>query len=200
MCFSLIDLVMKKHKIGSGLIVAIICCILLPLACSEEVDTYKADNYYPNEFIDSLMVDIVTFMGGKPRSADYLTRHDEIHRPHFVEQSRDFHIDRLFIDDDGTHYYYIIRPARHPLGNQRAVGGKFMLDENDKINVFEETFVTQVMDEKELKELGASLFEKLISGDEHLFLNNRQIIEWPDDRCLYDREKNEWRYDVVTAG
>ena len=184
-----------KFKFHIYLIVSIALVMVLSEACSKKVP-HDPVSYYSQEFIDSLMIDIVTYIGRKPKAADYLTRHDKIYRSFYIEQSRDFYINMLFINDQGIHYYYIIRPARHPLGNRRAVGGKFSLDENQKLKEIEEVFVTQVIDEDKLKEIGAELFEKLISGEEHKFLHNREIIEWPDDRCLYDREKNEWRYDV----
>jgi hypothetical protein len=187
---------MKNFKYQIYLILGITLFILFSGACSKKVP-YDPVSYYSQEFIDSLMIDIVTYMGRKPKAADYVTRNDEIYRPYYIEHSREFYIDKLFIDNDGTNYYYIIRPARHPLGNRRAVGGKFRLDENMKLKDFQEIFVTQINNEENLKVLGNELFEIFISGEEKQFLTNREIIEWPDDRCQYDFEKKEWRYDVV---
>ncbi len=159
-------------------------------------DKYHINTYIPKEEQDSLLVNIVTYMGVKPRNTNWETRHETQHRDFYIRQSKDFKIHKYFVAEDGFHYFYIIRPARHPLGNRRAIGGRFKVDDQYQLLAYEELFVTQVLEEDYLKEISKGLFEAMIQNnlDEHL--NNRMIIEWPDDRLKYDREKKEWRYDV----
>ena len=179
-------------------VIKCICLVyVFSLSCSHNEKKYSPENYYSADVIDSLMVDIVTYIGKKPKNADHITKYDPEYRNFYTEMSRDFNMRKLFIAEDGTHYFYIIRPARHPLGNRRAIGGRFLLDEYFQIRDFEEIFVTRVSDEENLNATGIQLFNELVRyGDTGSYLFNREIIEWPDDRCKYDNEKKEWRYDV----
>ena len=170
---------------------------IIAVSCGRK-DFYSPETYYSQELIDSLMVDVVTYMGKMPRSADNISRHDSIHREYYTEMSQEYQLHKLFVHEDGSHFYYIIRPARHPLGNRRGVGGKFYLDENKQILDFEEIFVTPIANEEDIAALAEKLFMELIeSGNVDKYLSDRNIIEWPDDRCHYDFEKKEWRYDVI---
>lgn len=160
-------------------------------------ESWRVENYHPKEFADSLMVDIVTFMGKNPPAADHMTRHDPVYRKYYTGLSNDFHYQYYYMSGDGIHYYYILRPARHPLGNQRGVGGSFRLDPENRITEFREVFVTHVLDKNTLKEEGRRLFSLMVekgSIDEHP--DHQKLVEWPDERCRYDMEKKEWRYDV----
>ncbi len=159
-------------------------------------DRYHIDRYISKEDQDTLIVNIVTLMGVKPRNANYITRHEPQHRSFYIQQARNFDIYRYFIDEQYMHYFYIIRPARHPLGNRRAIGGKYRLGENLELLDYEEVFVTQVLEEDYLREIANDLFIAFVEGDIEKFLENPLIIEWPDERLKYDKEKQEWRYDV----
>lgn len=166
-------------------------------ACSSKsTDTYQFAAHVPAGLQDSLLVDMVTYMGVKPKYADYLTKHDSVYRSYYVQQAENWEVFQYFINEEGQHFYYMIRPARHPLGNRRAIGGKLKLDEQYRILQFEEVFATQVLPEEQLKSMANDLFPALINGTFEKYLSNRQWIEWPDDQCQYDREKNEWRYDI----
>lgn len=169
---------------------------ILTVSCGQK-DKYSPNAYFPQEIIDSLMVDMVTYIGKMPRSADHITRHDSKHREYYREMSREYQLHKLYVNEDGAHYYYMFRPARHPLGNRRGVGGMFYLDENNELQDFGEIFVTTVANEEDLAVFAEKLFMELVqSGNVDKYLSDRNMIEWPDDRCLYDFEKKEWRYDV----
>lgn len=159
-------------------------------------DRYHIDRHIPKEEQDTLIVNIVTLMGVKPRNTNYITRHEPQYRNFYIQQARNYYIYRYFIDEYEMHYFYMIRPARHPLGNRRAIGGKYLLGEDLELLNYQEVFVTQVLEEDYLREIADDLFIALIEGNIEEYLGNRLIIEWPDDRLKYDKEKQEWRYDV----
>ncbi len=187
----------KRKKSGFFIIVISLAALAFMLTVFWPKDIYHIDRYIENERQDSLMTSIVTYMGVKPRRTDWQTRLEPQYRSFYAEQAKEYSFYRYFADEKGTHYFYIIRPARHPMGNRRAVGGKYILDEQMNLHSYEEVFVTQVLEEEYLKEIADDLFTAFVNDQFEKYLNNRLIIEWPDDRLKYDTLKKEWRYDVT---
>ena len=158
-------------------------------------DKYNINKYFTSEDADSLLVNIVTYIGLKPRSATSKTRFDSEHREYYQNLAPQFSFCYYHIDADSIHYFYIIRPARSIHGNLRAVGGLFKLDSNLWPVDFEESFVTPVYDESLLKEIGEKLFTELInSRNIDKFINDSLYVEWPDGRLFYCNIRHEWRY------
>lgn len=158
-------------------------------------DQHNPSRHFSQDEQDSLMVKLVVYMGIKPRHTDYQTRLDPIHLPFYREQAAGFHFHKLS-RKECTHYFYIIRPARHPIFNKRAVGGRFVADEQLRLTGMEELFVTYAMEEKKLQEISDDFFAAMLAGKSPTKQSHPKYVEWPDDRCRYDREKKEWRYDV----
>jgi len=185
---------MKRLRILSTLIIIISVTIL---GCKQE-EKYSINRYYSSQEQDSLLVKMVTYIGKKPKLADWQTRHEEQYIEYYKNLSKSFKFVYYHITIDSTHYYYLIRPARSTKGNTRGVGGKFQLGENFQLIDFEEIFNTPILLEQDLVEVGRTLFVELITtGNIDRYLNNRSLIEWPDDRLRYDRVRKEWRYDVI---
>jgi hypothetical protein len=180
------------------IIIIILLSSVLYLILFPPIHKYHVDRYVSAQDQDMLLTNIVTYMGVKPRNTNYETRLDPVYRKFYAEQAKEYRFFRYFIDDSGTHYFYIIRPARHALGNRRAIGGTFKLGENLELLNYEEKFVTQVLDENFLEDIADDLFIAMINDNLDKHLENRILIEWPDSRLRYDKEKKEWRYDVTT--
>lgn len=163
-------------------------------ACSSTSgNNYEISNHLSDEVSDTLMVDIVTLMGVKPRNADWQSRHDAAYRSFYIRQAAEYEIEYYHIAPEGWHYFLMIRPTRSMQpGHKRAIGGRFIPDNNFYPQQYEELFVTRQMDESQIREISKSLFKSMISGN----LEKTESIEWPDDRLKYDRNKKEWRYDV----
>jgi len=159
-------------------------------------DPYHVNRHIPKANQDSLLVDVVTYMGVKPRTANWENRTEPIFRKYYIHHAQEYSFHKYFIDENQTHFFYMIRPARHIDGNRRGVGGFLKLDENFQITDYEEIFITKVFDEDYLKQIADDLFMALINNDLESYLKNREMIEWPDGRLKYHRQKREWRYDV----
>ncbi len=166
--------------------------------CKGDPEVFSPDNYYATDIKDTLLVNIVTYIGKKARLADYQTRHNPEHRQFYTQQSKDYKLVYYYITDDSTHYFYIMRPARSLRGNTRGVGGRFRMKKLLTLHDFEELFNTPVLDEQELQMIGKTLFREMLdSGNVDFYMGNKDFIEWPDERLRYDKTRNEWRYDVV---
>lgn len=153
------------------------------------------ENFFPEAVAaDSLLTDMVTYIGRKPPLATSLTRFDREFREYYIHYSGEFRPIYFFLATDGTHYYYLSRPARSTRGNRRGVGGFFFM-EDAQITGFQELFNTYVMTEEELEEIGWTLFRSMVeNGHVDDFTGNDQYIEWPDERLKYNKELFEWRY------
>lgn len=161
-----------------------------------EMEWYKPRNYFTLQQGDSLMVELATYIGVKPGGATSQTRFEPQFRSYYAEHSKQFRMVFLHKTEEGWYYYYLLRPARDPKGNRRGVGGRFRMEEG-RIEDFEEIFNTPAGDEKTLEENGSILFlEWVREGNVDKYLENRQYIEWPDERLKYHKELHEWRYDV----
>jgi len=160
------------------------------------MQNYKIENYFSQDQIDTLLTDMVTFIGVKPRTATSQSRFKPEFRQYYIQYAAQFKMVYFLINEEGEHYFYLIRPARSAGENTRGVGGRFRLD-NEKIADFEEIFNTPVFHEERLIEIGATLFPDMAeTGNVDQYLGNMLFIEWPDDRLKYHKGLHEWRYDV----
>lgn len=167
------------------------------ISCRKADDRFSVSGYFDQQTQDSLLVNIVTYIGKKPRLADYQTRHNTDHRNFYIQQAKQFRFQYYHVSDDSVHYYYLIRPARSTRGNLRGAGGKFKTRDHIEIYDLVELFITPVLGEEELFAKGEVLFMEMIrSGNPDKYISDKNYIEWPDERLRYDRTRNEWRYDV----
>ncbi|MDQ3534343.1 MAG: hypothetical protein M3421_01795 [Bacteroidota bacterium] len=156
---------------------------------------YEIKNYYPTAEADTILVNIVTYISKKPKTADWKTRLEPRFRKYYINQLPDFKIKNYYVSEDSLHYFYIIRPARSPRGHERGVGGTFKMKENFRLVDFEENFNTPVMSLDSLNLLGDILFQELISkGNVDKYIENKSFVEWPDAQLKYDNSINEWVY------
>ncbi len=163
---------------------------------SREKDQKQFDvsSYFEAEEADSLLADMVTYIGRKPPMATSHSRFDSIFRSYYVNYAKEFNHAYHFVNEQDIHYFYITRPARSTQGNRRGVGGSFTMQEN-KITDFEERFNTPVSDEEHIREIGLVLFKELVSmGHVDEYGHRKEYIEWPDARLKYNKEMFEWRY------
>ncbi len=179
-----------------------ICLLLIAMAsCSmkqnkngQEITQFSVLNFFSQQDADSLLVDMVSYIGRKPPFATSMSRFDAEYRSYYINYAKEFDLVFHHASPEGVHYYYLIRPARSTLGNRRGVGGTFRFDEGG-ISQFEELFNTPVSDEETLKRIGKELFNEMIEkGHVEAYAKKKEYIEWPDDRLKYNKEAFEWRY------
>jgi len=167
----------------------------------EHIET-KARNYdvhrwFPGDRADTLLANMITFIFKRPTEAINRDRADPAFRSYYVDKLPLFQYVFHQMAPDSTHWFYLVRPARSVEGDKRGVGGRLRTNERLELVEFEEVFNTPVLPEEELRAIGLMLFEEMVAtGNVDRHLNDRQLVEWPDDRLKYSQEKREWRYDV----
>lgn len=183
---------MKTH------ILILLVLILFTLgSCGDEKNKYRFEKYFTAGQREALLIDMVTLIGKKPKTADHISRHNPEFREYYTQLSQSFSMEFFHCNQD-TCYFYMIRPARSVRGNTRGVGGKLTLEPDGSVGYFEESFNTPIYPREELERIGWRLFRELIEKKSIAgLLWNVDYIEWPDSRLKYDIEKREWRYDVA---
>jgi len=158
-------------------------------------ETYAVEQFYPGTAKDSLLANMITFIYKRPTTAINLDRTLPRFRAYYVEQLPTFTHAYHHVAADGTHWYYVIRPARSVDGDKRGVGGWFRTNETMEMLEFAEVFNTRIMPEHELWDKGLDLFEHMVAhGDVEDHPQRAPWVEWPDERLKYDLDKREWRY------
>ena len=171
-------------------IVAFLFCLVFLLSCKRK---YEVKEYYSQAEQDTLLADIITYVYNKPGYSDWQTRFLPKYRKYYVSHLKDFQFHRYFIDENNTHHFYLIRPARGPQGNIRGVGGTFKRDQEGKIYAFKELFNTPIATREQLEIRGAELFKwMIVNGNVNAYLKNPDYIEWPDNMTYYDTIQHEW--------
>lgn len=162
---------------------------------AEARSRYDAAAYFPGDQRDTMLTNMVTFIYKRPALATQATRTNPEFRPYYVENTRHFRWVYHHMTPDSTHWFYLLRPARSLEGSLRGVGGRFRTNDRLELTAFEELFNTRVLAEDVLLDKGLVLFEEMLStGTVDAYLEDRGLIEWPDDRLKYDQEMREWRY------
>lgn len=160
----------------------------------------KTKPYEPSGLInqdsgDSIMTELATYLGKRPRGVLREDRFNPEHKSHFENLAERFEL-IYYHKDENRHYYYILRPARNHEGSaKRGVGGWFEKVGEEAITAFMELFNTPILPEKELIDKGLELFSEMIAtGNTDKFSGKKGYIEWPDARTKYDPNINEWVY------
>jgi len=157
---------------------------------------YDVARYFPDGTADSLLANMITFIYKRPTTAINRDRTLPEFRAYYVAQLPLFTHTYHTFTADSTHWYYLIRPARSVEGDLRGVGGRFRTNAQLEMVEFEEVFNTPVMARHDLERVGLMLFEEMVTtGNVDRYLKDRSLVEWPDDRLKYNKEKREWRYD-----
>lgn len=171
---------------------------LLSVACQQK-ESYSIDVYFSKPDQDTLMTNIITNIYKVPRGANSKDKHNLEYRSLYVSQLEQFQFVNYHIDlVDSMHYFFLIRPARNVHDHKRGVFGKYKLEKDFKLSVFEELANTPMLAEEEILEKGSYLWEDLMyfKNLDRFFLN-KAYVEFPDDRTRYDLVKKEWTYEKL---
>lgn len=156
-------------------------------------DKYDIEKYYSKSERDSLITDIVTYIHNRPQYSNSQTRFETRFRRYYVSQIKDMRVEKFFVANDGTHYFYIIRPSNTTPIGFRGTGGTFKLDASRRIKNFREVFVTPGATVADLKTRGDELFREMVrTGNIDAYQKNPDYIEWPAQWNYYDTLQHEW--------
>ena len=94
--------------------------------------------------------------------------------------------------NNGTHYFYLVRPAPNPK-EKRGVGGHFKMGKDFQLTDFCEMVVTPVLPEEEVKGRCAFLFDEMVKGSLDKYLLMESCVQWPNPVSYYDTITYDWK-------
>lgn len=161
-----------------------------------ESTDYKDQNKFTADEQDSLLVNLTSFIFAKPDAAQWDTKFELRFRQYFIDNSNQLELIYLKQMADSSYYYYLIRDARDRSGyRNRGVAGRFRMNADMSLYDFEEIINTPAAGHDKLVEMGGLFMDELVqSGNLDKFLDDKTMVEWPDGRLFYSKEKFEWRY------
>ncbi|HTH56067.1 MAG TPA: hypothetical protein VL728_08465 [Cyclobacteriaceae bacterium] len=173
-------------------IIALLLSIVGLSSCSTK-DNYDVARYYNLQEQDSLRISIVTHIFEAPPHTPTKDRFLNEHRAFYLKASAQFSFLKYFIAEDGTHYFYVMRPAWRP-NDKRGVCGYFKMGKNFKLVGFHEVFVTPMLPEVDVKGRCSFLFEELVKGNRiDKYLSMPTYVQWPNKISYYDTITYEWK-------
>jgi hypothetical protein len=165
-------------------------------ACSLNDKKYDPTSYYYGASQDSVLASIITYVFIAPPYTQMKDRFMLEHRKFYADPVTlaKFSIDQLYIAEDGTNYYLVLRPGPK-VDERRAIGGYFKTDEKYNLSGFREIFVTPILPIEEAKKKGEFLFDKMVKGEVNEYLKMKSYVQWPNAASYYDSTKYEWVLD-----
>jgi len=144
---------------------------------------------------DTLMTNLTTYIYRKPSSATWETKFNPEFRTYYIDNKYNLEMTYLHNVSDSLFYYYLLRDARDQQGmRKRGVGGKFYMSAEMELSGFEEIFNTPTFEDDTLVEIGFKLMEEMVTtGNVNKFLDDKTLIQWPDNLLFYSTKKYEWR-------
>ena len=161
-------------------------------SCSTR-DKYDVARYHNPAEQDSVLTSIIAYIYAAPPYTLMKDRFEHRHRPYYSSLTPKFSFHKYFIAEDGTHYFYLIRPASK-IGELRAVGGHFKMDSQYLLKGFHEVFVTPILPEEELGNRCAFLFDEMVKGTIDPYLKMKDYVQWPNEVSTYDTVAHEWKF------
>lgn len=175
---------------------AVIILSLIAGACNTN-NNYEVSAHLTPQQQDEMMWKIIRYVGRAPEGLTFEERfyapYDSVYR----EQAKLHKFDAYFVKGN-THYFLVSRRAPSLVDKRVATGGKFILNEANKIEEYEEVFRTWKMVPDTLAKREMVLFDKLVKGEslqpyETKYSNGVEYIEFPDDNTYFDKEAKQWK-------
>ncbi|MBY0433023.1 MAG: hypothetical protein K2U26_02830 [Cyclobacteriaceae bacterium] len=170
----------------------ILLILLVAISGCGNKNQYDPARYYDAQRQDLLLTQIVTYIFEAPPLTSMKDRFKPEHSSFYSSKTRFFTLEKLYKAPDGTHYFYLIRPAPHPT-EKRGVGGYFKVDDKFSLYDFREVFVTPMLPEADVKGRCSFLFDEMVKGTIEQYLLMPSYVQWPNEISYYDSTTFEWR-------
>lgn len=104
---------------------------------------------------------------------------------------------RKCVRTDSGYYFLMTRKARSIWPAREAIGGRLTVDQNGKLQDYEEIFRTWKMTEDTLNARAFELFDLMVDGKDLTPYRSKykgdRYIEFPDDNSYFSKPDKRWR-------
>ena len=182
---------MNNLKIYSALLI-----VLTIQSCHSKKD-YHPESHLSIKEKDQVLQSIIRYMGKPPENTSGQDRFTAKHNDYYLDLASRHRFEQYYIDNDGTHYFLISRPAPSLYEKRVAIGGKLKINEKGELTEYEETFRTWKMKEEDLKIRGPFLFDLMVNKKDlspYYRINSIiEYIEFPDEHNNYNTADRSWK-------
>lgn len=183
--------------------ILLICFAFLLVNCNtkeKEPLVIASENYLNETEMDSFKSKIIRYVGRLPRRGDHTNKFENRFDDHYKELVSLHDLKYYYPDaaaDSDTTYFLLTRIAPSLYLKKVAIAGKIVVNDNNEISYFEETFRTFKMEEPILMEKSETMFTDLINKkdlSQYEFVNTipEEYIEFPDEFTSYDSDIRQW--------
>ncbi len=180
-----------------GIYYSVALLMMIISSCSTK-NNYQVNEHLTPQQQDEMMWKIIRYIGRPPEEG--LSFEERFYAPYdsaYIEQAK-LHKFDAYYKKGSTHYFLVSRRAPSLVDKRVATGGKFVLDDSNKLTEYEETFRTWKMVPDTLTKRSLFLFDKLVKGEDLLPYETRnskgtEYIEFPDEHTYFDKVLKQWK-------
>jgi hypothetical protein len=177
---------------------ASILILLFSLGCQEKYTPLEFDYYFDDTGQSEILAQIISYVYATPGGIPKADRFNKDYREIYKKELQKFEMIHFWKSDEGTYFFYMLRPARNINNNKRGVAGIFTLDENLEIDSFKEVFVTKMIPKEQVVSFGNLVFQNFIDNNGEIPMTplRQDLIEFPNTETRYDPAIHEWTYSL----
>lgn len=182
-----------------GIVIQVIFAVGLLLACKQK-DSYDPLTYLSRSEQDSIIYKTIRYSAKLAPTSNHQTKFDTGFDSYYKSVAADYTFLYALKEEDGTLHFLIERPGRSITPLYEGIGGNLRLNERDSLIQYEEIFRMWKMPDKDLRERGKMLFQKMIQREDLTIYYPKQAgdayIEFPDGRFSFDKQTRTWNDNV----
>lgn len=185
---------MKSIFLGLGL-------VLLLVGCTGKDQTDPL-TYWDRERQKEVALKFVRYSDKLAPLSNHNTKFNKEFDSYYKRLAEDYNFMLLKRESDGSYYFLFSRPAKSITPMFEGIAGQLKLNDADSLTVYNEIFRTWKMPDKELRERGKMLFDRMVTKhDLSIFYPKTagdKYIEFPDGRFSFDIESRRWRDNIFS--
>jgi hypothetical protein len=176
---------------------------LIALFACNSGNKYSPDKYLSKEEQASLIQQSVHYSAKLAPQATHETKFNGEFDWYYDVAAKEYDLRELYPADDNSYYFLMTRQARSIWPAREAIGGKLIVNKNNNLVDYDESFRTWKMTEDSLNERAFFLFDLMVKGEDlnpyrSKFKGDR-YIEFPDDRYYYNTTENKWKDRIADS-
>lgn len=150
---------------------------------------------------DEMMMKIIRYVARAPENVKPIEIFNSEYDSYYQERAGQCFLEQYFVIGD-SQYFLVSQPAPSLTEKRHATGGVFVLDDNGKVQGYQEIFRTWKMAPDTLRKRSHFLFDKMVKREslEPFYTNKTgdNYIEFPDDKTFYDTDSRTWKTKEVS--
>ncbi|GAA4846592.1 hypothetical protein [Algivirga pacifica] len=186
----------------------LLAILMLLGACQSKNNRLDNTTYmaYDKALQDTIAMQLIAYTEGYKYQEQKKDDHSMAYAPEeaalrfFRKRADSLQIQQYQIAADSLHaFMFTINDRKSILGRYRAIGGYYKLGADSLLKDVAIKFYTPRLTPEEAVEKGTLLFEEMTTtGNVYRFLEERQIMEFPNKDVVYDSIQHTWVYQIDT--